>query len=125
MTGSITPREIQKIVASHFKMRAATLHGPDRHRKIAVPRMMAMALCREHTKASLTAIGRAFNRDHTTVWHGLRALATNYNTPENEQHMIELRAKIYGQDGWLNAFKSEVGACTAVGLFLRDLGEGE
>ena len=39
-------------------------------------RQIAFYLCRTHTTRSLPEIGRAFDRDHTTVLHGVRRVAS-------------------------------------------------
>jgi chromosomal replication initiation ATPase DnaA len=50
------------------------LVGPSRQRKYVMPRWLAMSLARELGRKSLPQIGRAFNRDHTTVIHAIRRL---------------------------------------------------
>ncbi len=67
---------IQKTVASYYKIRIADLLSRSRSRSIARPRQMAMALAKELTSHSLPEIGDAFGgRDHTTVIHGCRKIA--------------------------------------------------
>ena len=47
-----------------------------RSRDIALPRQIAMYLCRDMTQLSTTNIGRAFGgRDHTTVMHGCEKIS--------------------------------------------------
>ena len=53
----------------------ATLYSARRHRRYAWPRQAAMYLAREHGHHSLLMLGRAFGRDHSTVFHGVRAAA--------------------------------------------------
>ena len=68
---SITAELIIGIVADKYGVTAEDITGKRRSREIAVPRQVAMYLCREMTDLSTTSIGRAFgNRDHTTVMHG-------------------------------------------------------
>src|SRR5690606_10367432 len=68
---------IQKTVAEFYKIKVADLHSKKRTRAIARPRQMAMALAKELTEMSLPEIGDAFgNRDHTTVLHACRTIAT-------------------------------------------------
>ena len=45
-----------------------------RERSVARPRQIAMFLAKNLTTKSLPDIGRAFNRDHTTVLHGIKAV---------------------------------------------------
>lgn len=46
--------------------------GRSRQVHIVAARYEAMALTYQHTQASMPKVGRHFNRDHTTVLHGLR-----------------------------------------------------
>ncbi len=71
----ITIDEIQRCVASHFKMRQTDLLSPRRSRDIVRPRQIAMYLCKQLTTRSLPEIGRKFGgRDHTTVIHAVRQI---------------------------------------------------
>lgn len=45
--------------------------GPSRQRSRVRARQMAMLICHEYCQASLPEIGRVFNRDHSTVKHGV------------------------------------------------------
>lgn len=69
-TREITMELIQEVVASYFKLHLEDLHGKKRTRNLAMPRQIAMYLCRELTQNSLPQIGASFGgRDHTTVLH--------------------------------------------------------
>ena len=58
-------------MADKFGVSAGDITGKRRSREIALPRQVAMYICREMTDMSTTAIGQAFGgRDHTTVMHG-------------------------------------------------------
>ena len=71
----ITIENIQKTACEYYKIRMAELLSKRRHRSIARPRQMAMALCKELTQHSLPEIGDAFGgRDHTTVLHACRKI---------------------------------------------------
>ncbi len=66
---------IQKTVASYFKIRVNDLTAKTRTRSIARPRQVAMALAKELTRLSLPEIGKAFGgRDHTTVIHAQKKI---------------------------------------------------
>jgi chromosomal replication initiator protein len=68
---------IQKTTADFYKIKIADMHSKKRSRNIARPRQVAMALAKELTMMSLPDIGEAFgNRDHTTVLHACRTIAT-------------------------------------------------
>jgi len=73
----VSIENIQKTVAGYFKLRVADLLSRRRSRSIARPRQFAMALAKELTNHSLPEIGDAFGgRDHTTVLHGCRRIAS-------------------------------------------------
>ena len=73
----ITVDGIQKTVAEYFKIRISDMHSKKRNRNVARPRQVAMALAKDLTQMSLPEIGEAFgNRDHTTVLHACRTIAT-------------------------------------------------
>ena len=69
-TRKITPELILGVVARKYDLSTDDLLSSKRSRDIAVPRQIAIYLCRELTELSTTNIGRAFGgRDHTTVLH--------------------------------------------------------
>jgi chromosomal replication initiator protein len=73
----ITVDNIQKTVAEYYKIKLSDMHSKKRSRHIARPRQLAMALAKDLTQMSLPDIGDAFgNRDHTTVLHACRTIAT-------------------------------------------------
>jgi chromosomal replication initiator protein len=61
--------DIQRRVAEHFGLTVEEMLS-DRRRP-ARPRQVAYYLCRELTPSSLPQIGRAFQRDHTTIYAGI------------------------------------------------------
>lgn len=64
---------IQKTVASYYKIKVSDLLSKRRSRSITRPRQMAMTLAKKLTNHSLPEIGDAFGgRDHTTVLHACR-----------------------------------------------------
>ena len=73
----VSIENIQKTVAEYFKIRVGDLLSKKRSRSIARPRQFGMALAKELTNHSLPEIGDAFGgRDHTTVLHGCRRIAS-------------------------------------------------
>jgi chromosomal replication initiator protein len=59
---------IQEAVAAHYGITVARLTSSSREQKIALPRQVAMFLCRELAKETLQTIAEKFNKkDHTTV----------------------------------------------------------
>lgn len=67
----ITPSFIINVVSEHFGIKVEDIISKKRNAEIALPRQIAMYLCREMTDISLNEIGAAVgNRDHTTVMYG-------------------------------------------------------
>ena len=74
---AITVPNIQKTVADYYQLRMSDMLSPKRSRSVARPRQMAMALAKELTEHSLPELGEAFGgRDHTTVLHACRTIAS-------------------------------------------------
>src|SRR5688572_11991925 len=68
----ITIDQIQQAVASHYHLRVDELSSKNNARQIAVPRQVAMYLCKRLTKSSFPEIGRQFGgKHHTTVMHSV------------------------------------------------------
>jgi len=66
----LTVEEVQKIVADFYKIRLNDLVGKCRIKSLALPRQIAMYLCRKHIKTSYPEIGHKFGgKDHSTVVH--------------------------------------------------------
>lgn len=64
---SAEPRDVVEVVAAFFRTTPAALASRSRRRDVLVPRQLAMYLAHRYTQASLTEIGRAFDRDHPAV----------------------------------------------------------
>jgi len=65
---------IMRVVAEHFDIRLADMTSKRRPQAIAMPRQVAMYLCRSLTSASLPEIANAFSKTHATVLHGFRTI---------------------------------------------------
>jgi chromosomal replication initiator protein len=69
----VSVEQIQQLTAEAFGLTRAELLSDSRTAGITWPRQVAMYLAREHTDATLPAIGRSFGgRNHTTVMHACR-----------------------------------------------------
>ena len=60
---------IKRVVSRHFKLDIEELNSKKKSQSISWPRQIAMFLAHEMTECSLPEIGRAFDRDHSTVVH--------------------------------------------------------
>ena len=72
---AVTIESIQKAVCDFFRIRPNDLRSKKRTRTVALPRQIAMYLCRLHTHASFPVIGERFGgRDHSTVIHAAHVI---------------------------------------------------
>jgi chromosomal replication initiator protein len=72
---AITIESIQKTVCDFFHIRPTELRSKKRTRTVALPRQVAMYLCRRYTDASFPVIGDRFGgRDHSTVIHAAHVI---------------------------------------------------
>ena len=70
---SITIEVIQKHVADYYQLKVTELKSRNNAKSIAMPRQVAMYLCKALTPASLPEIGRSFGgKHHSTVIHSIR-----------------------------------------------------
>ena len=75
----ITPELIIDIVSEHYSVSIQDLKSGKRNSNIAIPRQVAMYLCREMTDTPLKSIGIMLGgRDHSTVSHGVEKVAEEH-----------------------------------------------
>lgn len=96
----ITIDEIQQEICRFYKIRIDDLLGKKKNKSIALPRQIAMYLCREMTSNTYPHIGKAFGgRDHTTVMHACDKVTKMMEKEKQFQTMIEkLSHNIRGVD---------------------------
>lgn len=71
----LTMDHITRTVAEHFKMTADEIKAKSNSRSIAMPRQVAMYLCKRLTRHSFPEIGREFGgKHHTTVMHSVEKI---------------------------------------------------
>jgi chromosomal replication initiator protein len=71
----LTIERIARTVASHYKMTVDELKSKNNSRAVAVPRQVAMYLCKRLTKSSFPEIGRELGgKHHTTVMHSVEKI---------------------------------------------------
>jgi chromosomal replication initiator protein len=87
---AVTIDIIQKFVADYYQLKLTELKSRNNSKSIAMPRQIAMYLCKSLTHASLPEIGRSFGgKHHSTVIHSikkveaLRKQDSNFNTVLN------------------------------------------
>jgi chromosomal replication initiator protein len=70
---AVTIEIIQKFVAEHYNLKLTELKSRNNSKSVAMPRQVAMYLCKSLTHASLPEIGRSFGgKHHSTVIHSIR-----------------------------------------------------
>jgi len=72
---AVTIEVIQKFVADYYQLKLAELKSRNNSKSVAMPRQIAMYLCKTLTNASLPEIGRSFGgKHHSTVIHSIRKI---------------------------------------------------
>ena len=70
---AVTIELIQKFVADYYNLKVIDLKSRNNSKSVAMPRQIAMYLCKSLTHASLPEIGRSFGgKHHSTVIHSIR-----------------------------------------------------
>jgi chromosomal replication initiator protein len=70
---AVTIDAIQKFVAEYYNLKLVELKSRNNSKSVAMPRQIAMYLCKSLTHASLPEIGRSFGgKHHSTVIHSIR-----------------------------------------------------
>ena len=70
---AVTIEQIQKFVADYYQLKLAELKSRNNSKSVAMPRQVAMYLCKSLTHASLPEIGRSFGgKHHSTVIHSIK-----------------------------------------------------
>jgi chromosomal replication initiator protein len=88
-SGVVSIQQIQKLVASTYKLTHEELISKNNARQISHPRQVAMYLCKHLTKHSYPEIGRAFGgKHHTTVMHSVEKIESLVVTDETLQRLI-------------------------------------
>lgn len=86
----VTTDQIQKIVAEHFGIKPSDMKAKKRTKEIALPRQIAMYLCKQLTNLSLGDIGKYFGgKDHATVIYSCKQTEEKRSKDESFNRMIE------------------------------------
>jgi chromosomal replication initiator protein len=84
---------IRDFIARQFKVSVSDLQSKSRKKIIAFPRQVSMYLARKYTDQGLLEIGRAFNRDHSTVLHSVRVITEAMSRNGSIRGQVDLLAK--------------------------------
>ncbi len=89
----LSAEAIRDFVAAQFKVGIDELQSKSRKKDVAFPRQISMYLARKLTDEALAGIGKAFNRDHSTVVHSIRviteAVARNGSVRGQVEHLTD------------------------------------
>lgn len=92
--------DIQRKTAEFYKLELRDFHSPQRTRRVARPRQVAMYLARELTMRSLPEIGKRFGgRDHTTVLHACRRIVSLCNEDPLFKQEVDFLKQVLSRRG--------------------------
>ena len=70
---AVTIEGIQKYISDYYQLKVGELKSRNNSKSVAMPRQIAMYLCKSLTHASLPEIGRSFGgKHHSTVIHSIK-----------------------------------------------------
>lgn len=93
----VSVEEILKSVASMFQVRIAELKSSSRAKEFVVPRQVAMYLAKEMIQESLTVLGSAFNKTHSTILHAHKNIKKRLSCDEALRRQIGLIKRNIGE----------------------------
>jgi chromosomal replication initiator protein len=86
---AVTIEVIQKFVAEYYNLKLVDLKSRNNSKSVAMPRQIAMYLCKSLTHASLPEIGRSFGgKHHSTVIHSIRKVEDLRKNDQNFNTLI-------------------------------------
>ncbi|MDJ0652405.1 MAG: chromosomal replication initiator protein DnaA [Simkaniaceae bacterium] len=80
----LTTEKILKTVANIFGIKIEDILGKAQNKECALPRQIAMYLCREKLKFPYPKIGRVFSRNHSTVMTSVKRVKKGMEKKEKE-----------------------------------------
>ena len=88
---------IQRIVSEHYNISVEDIKSKKRNSNIAIPRQVAMYLCRTMTTESFPKIGIEFGgKDHSTVMHSVEKIENEVKVNKDLANTIEKLKKDIG-----------------------------
>ena len=78
----ITPKKIIQKVSLYYSISEKDLTGKIKTKEIAVPRQVAMYLCRKLLSMNDTSIGKEFSKDRTTARSNIEKIESKINTDD-------------------------------------------
>ena len=89
---AVTIEQIQKFTAEYYQLKLSEIKSRNNSKSVAMPRQIAMYLCKALTHASLPEIGRSFGgKHHSTVIHSIKKVEEmRKKTPEFDHQVKTL-----------------------------------
>lgn len=87
---ALTPEAIRDFIADQFNLTSQDLLSKSRKKELTFPRQVSMYFSRKYTEKALIEIGKAFNRDHSTVVHSIRVITDAINRSNSTKGQIAL-----------------------------------
>jgi chromosomal replication initiator protein len=86
---AVTIESIQKYISDYYQLKVGELKSRNNSKSIAMPRQVAMYLCKSLTNASLPEIGRSFGgKHHSTVIHSIKKVEEMRRTNQDFNSLI-------------------------------------
>jgi chromosomal replication initiator protein len=86
----VTIENIQKLTAEYYQLKVTDLKSRNNSKSVAMPRQVAMYLCKSLTHASLPEIGRSFGgKHHSTVIHSIKKVEDLRKNDPNFNSVME------------------------------------
>lgn len=87
----LTPDRILEATSAYFGIRRNDILSKSQAKECAFPRKLAMFLCRKELKLPYLAIGKFFDRDHSTVMSSIKLIEKSLDEDEVETALSEIR----------------------------------
>ena len=94
----LTFLDIQRIVAEDYDLRMTDMTSKERPQNVALPRQIAMFLCRTLTNGSLPEIAAAFEKTHATIVHACKTIPGRMETDRELKRRVEVIVEKLGRD---------------------------
>ena len=85
----MTILEIQTAVARKFHVDLSQINSTERTQSLVTPRQVAMFISRKYTTNSLEEIGKAFEKKHATILHGVKTIQQRLETESDLKDTVE------------------------------------
>lgn len=85
----MTILDIQTAVARKYNVELSQINSTERTQSLVTPRQVAMFISRKYTANSLEEIGKAFEKKHATILHGVKTIQQRLETEAELKETVE------------------------------------